>query len=364
MEEVNEIMTYNDKPISGISYLWQGGAWRPHEVVVGGGIWDFEWCRDANALVYNKSGGGPSISKWHCSKFIDAPKLCAKLWLAPGIVLTGDNDEPITKKQARARGVQVIDKPIEHDGKINPFDYADYESQTVYCSVCKCSHPDSEGSICRHVVYEEYTGNGFCLGVGATEGLDIEEAHRSLRRWLRTLSKKEVRSYMERISSRKFDGLSNRDVDLHDFHRELNYEERYQAGIGWIKSLDKKTRYANMLTAGWLWQFLEEDRHSVSIDLLTLIWPTDDAMLDRLLSYDKDNPSLLQNEKLVIDLSKYETTCANSVRFKREPEKTEEVIFWPKGERMIRERRIVLSIAEVKRNGNMVTLTFGRILEK
>ena len=136
-------------PIVVIEYRRFGKAgWKPFTVVCGSRNFDFDWCRLDNILAYHESASGGNVGEIYDLGQLDAtPKVCAKLWYDHGRCKITYHGKPVTVKQARALGYQVIFEPLNG----NPFDDPDsVEDDTTYCGRCGDLHPDS--AMCEHVV--------------------------------------------------------------------------------------------------------------------------------------------------------------------------------------------------------------------
>ncbi len=346
------------KPITVIEYHKTKSGWKPFSVIAGSTCYDFEFCQQDGVLAEHCSGFGGDIGKIHeLAKFCDAPKLCAKIWYDHAQCKITYDGQPVSDKDARALGYQVIAVPLAG----NPFDDpAVVEDDVEYCVQCGDYHPSE--SMCGHVLYEE--GCGWSLGCGASE-VDFSETQASLYRLLRMLSKKEIRRIRDRVSGSKSPIGWARGF-LETFGNELRYEERYWPGIAWLASLDGPCRDARALTVGWLWMFERASwRACCILPEHQFIRHLSMPELKKWLAIDPLDPTVLHDKPLRVRLG-FKARCANDIVFLASPEKCFEVTLWPpqkSGKCGL--LGLTLSVAEVKRIGrNTVDIYFGAVIER
>lgn len=363
-------------PIAAIEYQHRGKlGWVPHSVEADGDTYDFDYLDHDMEITWHNSGSGPFDKTYGVSAYCNAPKLCAKLWLAPGIKLI-HNKKEITAEEAVLLGYKIIKEPIERNGETNPFEYAiEAEGGTEWCTVCQS--PFRDDHTCRHLQYEE--GNGHTLGCGSGE-VDIAQTQQSLYRLLRTLPQKSVAELHKSLSSGKYhthhtDSMLGGDQKQH-FHphgpcifteylgEELNYEERYWPGIAWLQSLDLDAKDAIALTRGWLWAWkLSSWRNSCVLPLTTLYREVPAKQLSPWLALDPASPSDLEEKPFRIGLN-FKTNTRNCIDFKKNPKGCEEITLH-NGGTGANYHSITFSVADVKFVArNLVDIYFGRVLEK
>ena len=339
-----------------IEYERTKSGWKPSSVVAGNSRYDFDWCELDRVLAWHCSGvSGDTGTVYPLGTFCAAPKLCAKLWLAPSVQLTHDG-KPITAKEARAFGYQILAEPLAG----NPFDDPDVtEDDTEYCVQCEDQHPTER--MCDHVQYEE--GCGWILGCGAAD-VDFGATQASLYRMLRMMSPGQLQQLRNNVR----DGSPVRDGQrrLEDFSDELEYEARYWPGIAWLASLDGPCPEARALTVGWIWAFQRASwRACQVVPEHMFIRHLPMVELDTWLALDPKDPTQLHEKPLRVELD-FKSQTANDLAFLKDPERCHEVILWPNGDskRSAASCGLTLSVADVRRvSAKAVDIYFGAIIE-
>ena len=71
--------------ITAIEYHRYRSGWKPFTVLAGCDHYNFDWCEQDKLLAYHQSGFDGNIRQvFSLARFVDAPKLCAKLWYDHG----------------------------------------------------------------------------------------------------------------------------------------------------------------------------------------------------------------------------------------------------------------------------------------
>lgn len=370
MPSENEMLGPNDEPITVIEYHRTKRGWKPFSVCTLGSVFDFEWCQQDGVLAEHESGSGGNIGEVHdLGRFCAAPKLCAKLWYDHARCKLAHDKRPISDREARALGYQVIPEPLNG----NPFDDRDIvEDDTTYCVQCGDRHPDD--SMCAHVVWEE-GGNGYCLGCGASE-VDFNETQASLYRLLRMMAPKAIRELRGEVLNGRCPAVCvpGRSYPLQGqkllghFSGELRAEERYWPGIAWLSSLDGPCRDARALTVGWLWMFERASWQACCyVPEHRFIRHLPMPRLKEWLALNPCDPHELHNRPLRQKLD-FKPHCANDFAFLKDPERCHEVTLWPPRETdgsVICANSLTLSVAQVKRvSAKAVDIFFGAVIER
>ena len=350
-------MEYNGKNLIFVGYQNEGEhGWQPHSVIAGGDHYDFNFCKRDGCTYQHLSGSGPNNKEILLHPFIDPSEVRERVWCAPGIrmVISGVQ---LTPENAREFGYEILDSV-----EANPFDEA-CEGDTEYCCVCHDDLPNDR--TCSHLQWNEHSGV-YC-GCGASE-TSITDTHISLYRLLALLDHKtldvlcdEFRKkspyiewrpyYSELVISSRYPRTS---IDLSSLQDELESEERYSEGLGWLHSLDEDSADWNALTLGWVVMF-KRSRYAVSNVKFYHHWiPSDDV--EKWLTADlKETPLIVTEE----DLS--QNRCANTIHFLRMPEMTEAVVLMPREDEK-RVEYVTLSVAKTQETPEGIAVWFGRVL--
>jgi hypothetical protein len=367
-------LTYEGAPIVAIVYQRAGRRWLPCHVLTEGGDWSFDWCAKSKELAFHDCGSGPRGS-YSFSRFANAPKICAKLWLDRDRLkpLTGDKTSA-TSADLRAMGYQLIKQPLLIEGHTNPFEFefaVEAEGNPEFCIVCDSYYRDDY--TCCHLWQSD---NGW-LGCGASE-LEFRATQASLYRLLNLLPPKTVREIKEAALSGKWhssymDSMLGGNMELYikptytriwlqPLRDELDYEERYWPGVAWLLSLDTQAKEALALTAGWLHQWERESWNgSCVLDKCSLIRRLSDKELDEWLALDPHDASVLRDRPLKVRIP-FKVASANDHQFLKNPAGTAEVLLWPKHQDG---RALRLSVARVRQTGKReISLWLGRVLAR
>ena len=226
---------FNDpdgEPIDAIEYQKLGKHWYPHALFANRRCYDFDFCHKVGALAYHLSGFGFDP---YFSKYCNAPKVCAKVWLRDGVSAARDSGKGEITNWSEL-GIQRIAIPLmdpSGSGSLNPFDwYCSKESDTVHCDVCGERYPSDD--TCTHLQYDDDDNE---VGCGFPD-CDIDAAKDSVFRILETFTAAKIDALEKDVRSK--DG-PNRYTVRGDYEYEHN-AKRFYAGAGWLFSLDAKAK--------------------------------------------------------------------------------------------------------------------------
>lgn len=328
-----------------IEYSKTKKGWLPHSVIKGNSIFDFDYCPSYDMLCFHESGSG-GLESASLGKFVCAPKIGAKIWIADGFKAFHNKSEIETRSQFRALGYQRIGTPIEINGTTDPFEYADADEPTEYCNFCGRVPSDQA---CSHLFYDNYNG-GFFLGCGSTE-LDFESTRKSLFRLFRFLDDTHLKKTLPQIASC---------FNSREFECDYRTQNHYEAGIAWLDSLDGKTNGPNALTTGWIYQYLESHSNRMASPESTLWIDLPVSKLSAFLDLDVNEEVV---EKLTVKFPR-KVSSAHDTFFNTTPKAITEVLLKPKTKQWQAEKVMNIAVRNVEVKRGKAEISFSYFIAK
>lgn len=328
-----------------IEYSKTKKGWLPHSVIKDNSIFDFDYCPSYDMLCYHMSGAG-GLESASLGKYVCAPKIGSKIWIADGFKAFHNKSEITTRSQFRALGYQRIDTPIEINGTTDPFEYADADEPTEYCNFCGRVPSDQ---VCSHLFYDDYHG-GFFLGCGSTD-LDFERTRKSLFRLFRFLDETHLKKPLPRIASC---------FNSREFECDYRTQNHYEAGIAWLNSLDGKTKGPNALTTGWIYQYLERHSNRIASPESTLWIELPASKLSTFLDLDVNEEVV---EKLTVKFPR-KVSSAHDKFFNTTPKEITEVLLKPKTKQWRAEKVMNIAVRNVEVKRGKAEISFSYFITK
>lgn len=355
----------NGKPIVLIELSREKAGWKPFNVICqdkkSQSQYDFDWCEKPKTLCYHESGGGPVSGAICIHAFAEPDTIKGKVWCDKSIKLVNDAGAELDDAALKAMGYERV-----AEWPFNPFDEADCDESTEWCTICESRFPADE--LCAHVVYND---DGYYDGCGSSE-TNIADVQRSMFQFLDVLPAEFIEGAIKEMQAKNFhffraygDLQSNvqwrTEIDESQLLAEHEGSGRYSPAIDWLLSLDAESDLANALTMGWFWQH-QRAQHGNRCVLgnLTFIVELEEIELARWLAID---PFAVRELPPLAVPRTFEHRSANDLAFIENPKGTTEVLLWPKGPKSFN-FGLKLSVARCRVGKDMVELVFGRILER